>query len=161
MLLDGGSILSQLTTHPQKAHRSMLLRSITQSARLRSIWAATTVLCNVAAASSAPSQSCSISSSMAALPSYPLVDKWRLSHDSWLLRFSLPSDRKYLGDDPTLPTCISVHHNSSLNHGELLKKSYSPISHPATLGIFYLLVKAYTPQPGGGVRTRAVTYLKA
>jgi len=88
---------------------------------------------------------------MATFPSYPLVDKWRLSHDSWLLRFSLPSDRKYLGDDPTLPTCISVHHNSSLDDGELLKKSYSPISHPATLGSFDLLVKAYTPQPGGGV----------
>jgi len=33
----------------------------------------------------------------------------------------------------------------------LLKKSYSPVSHPATVGSFDLLVKSYKPQPGGGV----------
>lgn len=85
------------------------------------------------------------------MTSYPLIAKWRQSHDSWLLRFSIPSGRKYLGDDPALPTCISVHHDSSLDDGKVLKKSYSPISHPATLGSFDLLVKSYTPQPGGGV----------
>eukprot|EP00571_Detonula_confervacea_P012622 CAMPEP_0172311222 /NCGR_PEP_ID=MMETSP1058-20130122/14208_1 /TAXON_ID=83371 /ORGANISM="Detonula confervacea, Strain CCMP 353" /LENGTH=282 /DNA_ID=CAMNT_0013024337 /DNA_START=258 /DNA_END=1106 /DNA_ORIENTATION=- len=88
--------------------------------------------------------------------SYPLASKWRLSDNSWLLRFSLPSDRKYLGNDETLPTCISVHHNSTLFDDEnkqspLLKKSYSPVSHPATIGSFDLLVKSYAPQPGGGV----------
>ena len=55
-----------------------------------------------------------------------------------------------------LPTCISVHHDSSLLNEDnstvgLLKKSYSPISHPATESTFDLLVKAYTPVPGGGV----------
>eukprot|EP00581_Thalassiosira_minuscula_P019988 CAMPEP_0183714250 /NCGR_PEP_ID=MMETSP0737-20130205/8840_1 /TAXON_ID=385413 /ORGANISM="Thalassiosira miniscula, Strain CCMP1093" /LENGTH=278 /DNA_ID=CAMNT_0025943157 /DNA_START=154 /DNA_END=990 /DNA_ORIENTATION=- len=85
------------------------------------------------------------------VPSYPLIDKWQQSHDSWLLRFSLPTDQKHLGNDPTLPTCISVHHNSSLDNGKILKKSYSPVSHPGTVGTFDLLVKAYTPQPGGGV----------
>eukprot|EP00986_Skeletonema_menzelii_P018570 scaffold26658_cov153-Skeletonema_menzelii.AAC.5 len=55
-----------------------------------------------------------------------------------------------------LPTCISVHHDSLLLNEDnstvgLLKKSYSPISHPATEKTFDLLVKAYTPVPGGGV----------
>jgi len=88
--------------------------------------------------------------------SYPLLEKWQQSHDSWLLRFGLPTDQKFLGTDPRLPTCISVHHDSSLldkdnNQVGLLKKSYSPISHPATERTFDLLVKAYTPVPGGGV----------
>jgi len=92
--------------------------------------------------------------------SYPLLEKWQQSHDSWLLRFGLPTDQKFLGTDPRLPTCISVHHDSSLldkdkdkdnNKVGLLKKSYSPISHPATERTFDLLVKAYTPVPGGGV----------
>jgi cytochrome-b5 reductase len=88
--------------------------------------------------------------------SYPLLQKWQQSHDSWLLRFGLPSDQKFLGTNPMLPTCISVHHDSTLldqdnNQVGLLKKSYSPISHPATESTFDLLVKAYTPVPGGGV----------
>ena len=90
---------------------------------------------------------------------FPLVEKWRLSPDSWLLRFSLPSDRTYLGKDPSVPTCLSVYHNTSSSFAldkkggkqQLLKKSYSPISHPATTGSFDLLVKSYKPQPGGGV----------
>src|SRR6056300_675946 len=61
--------------------------------------------------------------------SFPLIEKWQQSHDSWLLRFGLPEDRKILGNDPLIPTCISVHHNSSLldqnnNKVGLLKKSY-------------------------------------
>ncbi len=88
--------------------------------------------------------------------SYPLLEKWQESHDSWLLRFGLPASKKFLGSDPMLPTCISVHHNSTILGKDnspvgLLKKSYSPISHPATEGTFDLLVKAYTPVPGGGV----------
>ena len=70
--------------------------------------------------------------------SYPLIDKWRQSSDSWVLRFALPSDRKYLGEDPSIPTCLSVHHTVTAE--EVLKKSYSPISHPATVGTFDLLV---------------------
>eukprot|EP00584_Thalassiosira_punctigera_P010634 CAMPEP_0172536676 /NCGR_PEP_ID=MMETSP1067-20121228/8412_1 /TAXON_ID=265564 ORGANISM="Thalassiosira punctigera, Strain Tpunct2005C2" /NCGR_SAMPLE_ID=MMETSP1067 /ASSEMBLY_ACC=CAM_ASM_000444 /LENGTH=323 /DNA_ID=CAMNT_0013321805 /DNA_START=25 /DNA_END=996 /DNA_ORIENTATION=+ len=132
-----------------------MIRRSSQNVRPWStIWAAATVLCNFGTGSAqVPTQSCNGSSmpAMASVPSYPLVDKWRQSHDTWLLRFSLPSDRKHLGDDPSFPTCISVHHNSSLDGGKLLKKSYSPISHPATEGSFDLLVKSYQPQPGGGV----------
>ena len=89
--------------------------------------------------------------------SYPLLSKVRQSHDSYLLRFGLPSSQQqqYLGNDPTLPTCIAVHHNSTLlvkdedgNNKDgmekkmvgLLKKSYSPVSHPGQIGTFDLLV---------------------
>lgn len=87
------------------------------------------------------------------MTSYPLINKWRQSNDSWLLRFALPSNQKHLGNDPTLPTCISVHHNGTdvNNNDAVLKKSYSPVSHPSTVGTFDLLVKSYPPQPGGGV----------
>lgn len=49
-----------------------------------------------------------------------------------------------------------MHHNSTLLNGDgkhvgLLKKSYSPVSHPSVIGTFDLLVKEYAPQPGGGV----------
>jgi len=82
---------------------------------------------------------------------FTLVQKWKQSPNAWVLRFSLPT--KYLGDDPTLPTCIAVHYNGTAVSGEseVLKKSYSPISHPSAEGTFDLLVKAYPPQPGGGV----------
>jgi len=136
-----------------KAHRTILRRS-TQNVCLRStIWAAASVLCSVVTAvNPAPTSTQSCSSSSMAVPLYPLVDKWRQSHDSWLLRFALPPGRKYLGNDPSLPTCISVHHNSSFDEDDKpLKKSYSPVSHPAAEGIFDLLVKSYRPQPGGGV----------
>ena len=134
--------------------------------RLPSIWAAaTTALCSVVTAGGSQ-QTCisgssrTASTEAAAVPTYPLVEKWRQSNDSWLLRFALPPERKYLGDDPTLPTCISVHHNTTSttaeadsvsSTGRLLKKSYSPVSHPATVGFFDLLVKSYPPRPGGGV----------
>ena len=94
--------------------------------------------------------------------SFPLIEKWQQSHDSWLLRFGLPEDQKILGNNPLIPTCISVHHDSSLldqnnNKVGLLKKSYSPISHPATEGTFDLLVKSYPPVPGGGVGNAIVS----
>lgn len=143
-------------------HRSA--RCTSPGARLRpAVRAAAAALCHVAvvaaaevASSSAapPRQSCSggrSASSGATVPSYPLVEKWRQSRDSWLLRFSLPPGRRHLGDDPALPTCLSVHHRSAMDDGGLLKKSYSPVSHPAAVGTFDLLVKSYAPQPGGGV----------
>ena len=139
--------------------------------RLQAVWAASAVLCNgdfssTVAAATAASQSCSLSTGDAScsfsspqspaninVPTYPLLNKWRQSNDSWLLRFGLPSDRLHLGDDPMLPTCISVHHNSTSEDGsaKLLKKSYSPTSHPSETNTFDLLVKAYPPRPGGGV----------
>ena len=132
--------------------------SHTITTRKRYIWAVATTaaLCNLAAAQSSSATCSTTSRRMSSTTSYPLVAKYRQSHDSWLLRFSLPEDRKHLGDDPALPTCISVHHNSTLLDDDgklvgLLKKSYSPVSHPATVGTFDLLVKSYAPQPGGGV----------
>ncbi|KAL7545245.1 hypothetical protein ACHAWF_008596 [Thalassiosira exigua] len=132
------------------------------------VWAASTVLLNtccvgpVAAAAAAAASSTSTpphtcdtmsASASSSVPQYPLLEKSRQSHDSWLLRFGLPSHRVHLGDDPMLPTCISVHHNGTSEEGmaKLLKKSYSPTSHPSVTGTFDLLVKAYPPRPGGGV----------
>lgn len=87
------------------------------------------------------------------MPSYVLANKWQTSHNSWVLRFQLPEGEKFLGSDPTLPTCISVHHNGTDESRQpaVLKKSYSPISHPSEEGQFDLLVKAYEPRHGGGV----------
>ncbi|KAL7541467.1 hypothetical protein ACHAXR_012300 [Thalassiosira sp. AJA248-18] len=148
----------------------MLLRSgnsniiINQRARRRYICLAT-ILCRAVTSSASASGSSSNNAACTSpttpeMKMYPLIDKWRQSQDSWLLRFALPPDQKYLGSDPSLPTCISVHHDSKLTYNEddnnnkpvgLLKKSYSPVSHPATVGTFDLLVKSYPPQPGGGV----------
>lgn len=138
--------------------------------RLQAVWAASAVLCNAGlsstvATATAGSQSCGLSTGDAScsssspkspnveVPTYPLHNKWRQSNDSWLLRFGLPSDRLHLGDDPMLPTCISVHHNGTSEDGsaKLLKKSYSPTSHPSETNTFDLLVKAYPPRQGGGV----------
>lgn len=147
-----------------------MMRANVHRRRLQAVWAASAVLCNAGlsssvAAATAGSQSCSLSTGDAScsasssqspnvpVPAYPLLKKWRQSNDSWLLRFGLPSDRIHLGDDPMLPTCMSVHHNGTSEDGsaKLLKKSYSPTSHPSTTNTFDLLVKAYPPRPGGGV----------
>ena len=136
----------------------LLSRSLSnQRARTRYIILATSAILQLrqVAASSSSATTSTCQTKMGAT-SYPLLEKWQQSHDSWLLRFGLPSDQKFLGADPMLPTCISVHHDSTLldknnNQVGLLKKSYSPISHPANEGTFDLLVKAYTPVPGGGV----------
>eukprot|EP00566_Odontella_aurita_P036291 CAMPEP_0113554448 /NCGR_PEP_ID=MMETSP0015_2-20120614/16154_1 /TAXON_ID=2838 /ORGANISM="Odontella" /LENGTH=278 /DNA_ID=CAMNT_0000455589 /DNA_START=175 /DNA_END=1011 /DNA_ORIENTATION=+ /assembly_acc=CAM_ASM_000160 len=86
-------------------------------------------------------------------PSYTLAQKWQVSPNSWVLRFQLPEGEEHLGPDPTLPTCIAVHHNGTDESGSpaVLKKSYSPISHPSREGEFDLLVKSYEPRHGGGV----------
>ena len=70
-----------------------------------------------------------------------------------MLRFALPPSRQFLGDDPSLPTCIKVGFNGTDEAGKskLLEKSYSPVSHPARENELELLVKAYPPRPGGGV----------
>lgn len=85
---------------------------------------------------------------------YTLLSKTRTSPDAWLLRFSLPPSKRFLGEDPTLPTCITVAYPDGTNEAGtpmVLEKSYSPVSHPALEGVVYLLVKAYVPRPGGGV----------
>ena len=129
----------------------LLSRSLTnQLARKQYIF----FLLTATVAKSSTSTSCQ--TKIMGVTEYPLLEKWQTSHDSCLLRFGLPSGQKILGNDPMIPTCISVHHDSKLlDEGNkevgLLKKSYSPISHPATESTFDLLVKAYTPVPGGGV----------
>jgi NAD(P)H-flavin reductase len=86
---------------------------------------------------------------------YTLQQKWTLSHDSFLLRFSLPPARRFLGSDLALPTCIKVLYpngaDEKTGQPRPLEKSYSPVSHPATEGFMDLVVKAYAPRPGGGV----------
>lgn len=85
---------------------------------------------------------------------YKLLGKTQLSHDSYLLRFQVPSHRKILGTDPTLPTCIKIDYPQGTDKNgnpKVLSKSYSPISHPSREGAFDLVVKKYPIQPGGGV----------
>jgi ferredoxin-NADP reductase len=110
--------------------------------------------------------------SIESIMSYKLEEKWQDSHDTCRLRFALPDGRELLGEDPTLPTCISVQYTDqgiikgeSSSSGEpavveevegaaaaaVLQKSYSPISHPHQKGTFDLLVKSYPLRPGGGV----------
>jgi ferredoxin-NADP reductase len=109
--------------------------------------------------------------------SYKLLQKTKLSHDSFLLRYGLPTnnkERKFLGTYPSLPTCIKIDYNYNNSEGEdeneendeetktkskktnsfLLSKSYSPISHPSQSGYFDLIVKSYETtsfENGGGV----------
>ena len=86
---------------------------------------------------------------------YTLRSKWKKGRDSWLLRFELPLERRYLGEDLSLPTCLKVLYPNGTDEktGEPkpLEKSYSPVSHPSADGFVDLLVKAYPPRPGGGV----------
>jgi cytochrome-b5 reductase len=91
--------------------------------------------------------------SIESIMSYELVEKSQDAHDTCRLRFALPDGRELLGEDPTLPTCISVQYNGTNEAGEpaVLTKSYSPISHPQQKGTFDLLVKSYPLRPGGGV----------
>jgi len=89
---------------------------------------------------------------------YTLIRKTRLSHDSCLLRFALPStETRTLGNDPTLPTCIKITlpagtgADAATNTEKDVSKSYSPISHPSAKDYFELVVKSYDFQPGGGM----------
>ena len=88
---------------------------------------------------------------------YNLFKKTRLSLDSCLLRFAIPPGTA-LGPDSTAPTCVTVTlpagtdvygtgDPTSIN----ITKSYSPVSHPAVVGSFDLVVKSYPSRPGGGV----------
>jgi NAD(P)H-flavin reductase len=89
---------------------------------------------------------------------FTLTDKWPTTHDSFVLRFSLPPDMPTLGDHLPAPTGVKLvlpsDDNSSTDVSNstplLVEKSYSPITHEDTQGYFDLLVKAYEPQSGGG-----------
>eukprot|EP00535_Pseudo-nitzschia_heimii_P002684 CAMPEP_0197181276 /NCGR_PEP_ID=MMETSP1423-20130617/5614_1 /TAXON_ID=476441 /ORGANISM="Pseudo-nitzschia heimii, Strain UNC1101" /LENGTH=312 /DNA_ID=CAMNT_0042631503 /DNA_START=371 /DNA_END=1309 /DNA_ORIENTATION=+ len=82
---------------------------------------------------------------------YKLLEKSRLSHDSFLLRYGLPEGRTFLGIDPALPTCIKVNYKPAVEEHKALSKSYSPVSHPNQEGYFDLIVKSYPYHEGGGV----------
>jgi len=88
-----------------------------------------------------------------ALP-YKLLAKTRLSPDAYLLRFQVPHQRKILGTDPTLPTCLKIDYPGGTDKSgnpKVLSKSYSPVTHPSAEGAFELVVKKYPIRPGGGV----------
>jgi cytochrome-b5 reductase len=80
---------------------------------------------------------------------YPVLSNTKISPDSNLLEVAF-SGRNLLGWRRDIPTCVAVSYNET-DSNKVLKKSYSPISHPNTPDKFQLLVKAYTPRPGGGV----------
>lgn len=82
---------------------------------------------------------------------YQLLEKTKLSPDSYLLRYAIEG-RSILGKDPKIPTCIKVdYYENGEEGGKKLSKSYSPVTHPQTEGTFGLVVKSYPIQPGGGV----------
>eukprot|EP00928_Gymnodinium_smaydae_P089301 TRINITY_DN73291_c0_g1_i1.p1 TRINITY_DN73291_c0_g1~~TRINITY_DN73291_c0_g1_i1.p1 ORF type:complete len:301 (+),score=19.77 TRINITY_DN73291_c0_g1_i1:149-1051(+) len=82
---------------------------------------------------------------------YVLTASKRISADSKLLRFSLPSDVRTLG--APLPSCVKVSKEISHKGGEpfILDKSYSPVSLPDQEGYLELVVKGYPPRVGGGL----------
>lgn len=87
---------------------------------------------------------------------YTLTSKRKLSPNSYLLRYSLPTGRTHLSDgDLTIPTCIKILYpdgtDAKTGNARSLEKSYSPVSHPYVEGYMDLIVKAYPPRPGGGV----------
>ncbi|CAE7558164.1 CBR2 [Symbiodinium natans] len=66
-----------------------------------------------------------------------------------LLRFAVPGGKPLGGYDRSAPTGVKV--QMADGEGSILEKSYSPISHPAQVGFFDLLVRSYPPRPGGGL----------
>ena len=84
------------------------------------------------------------------MQSYKVINNTIVSSDSNLLTIALPSQRSILGWEPNIPTCISISKVEE-ESGNILKKSYSPISHPSQSNNFQLLVKAYPERIGGGV----------
>lgn len=76
---------------------------------------------------------------------YKLLFKSEVSPNSALLRFGLPGGEQLGGVGRTAPTGVKVQLPRTS-----LEKSYSPVSHPATVGSFDLLVKAYPLRVGGG-----------
>ena len=118
----------------------------------------------IAVAIAAAATTTILSPAIMAKQSYKLIQKTKLSHDSFLLRFGLPNNnrRSILGVDPLLPTCIKIdypnpmknNNNADDDDDDMLSKSYSPISHPSTKGYFELVVKSYKNSfyhEGGGV----------
>merc|ERR1712194_90107 len=78
---------------------------------------------------------------------YRLVDSWDISHDTKVLRYSMPQGVRNLAE---LNAASGVKVRREID-GHFLDKSYSPISLPATEDFLDLLVKRYAPRPGGGL----------
>jgi cytochrome-b5 reductase len=83
---------------------------------------------------------------------FTLTEKWPTTHDSFVLRFSLPPDMPTMGDlqAPTGVKLVLPSDDSTDGSSTLIEKSYSPITHEDTQGYFDLLVKTYEPRSGGG-----------
>jgi len=69
----------------------------------------------------------------------PLTKKDRVSHDSVILRFGLPTPLTQLG----LPTGMHILFRADVN-GEAVARQYTPISDNSTLGCVDFLVKIYS-----------------
>ena len=79
---------------------------------------------------------------------FTLAASWTIARDTKVLRFELPAPLTTLR---ALGTPSGVKCRTMAANGELLDKSYSPISLPHADAHVDLLVKSYTPQRGGGL----------
>ncbi|TPX63126.1 hypothetical protein SpCBS45565_g06859 [Spizellomyces sp. 'palustris'] len=84
---------------------------------------------------------------------FKLIEKQKLSHDTRLFRFALPSPDHRLGLPPGKHMYISAQVN-----GKLVIRGYTPVSTDEEKGFFDLVVKIYLPNrhpsfPEGGVLT--------
>lgn len=90
----------------------------------------------------------------------PLIDKLRLSHDSYRFRFGLPTKRHVLG----LPVGQHIHLIATINE-ELVIRAYTPVSSDEDQGYVDLVIKVYYSKvnpkfPNGGKMSQFVNDLK-
>lgn len=90
----------------------------------------------------------------------PLIEKEEISHDTKKYRFGLPSSEHILG----LPVGQHIHLSATIN-GELVIRSYTPISSDDDKGFCDLLVKVYYKNvhpkfPDGGKLTQHLDSLE-
>lgn len=90
----------------------------------------------------------------------PLIEKEEISHDTRKFRFVLPSSEHILG----LPVGQHIHLSATIN-GELVIRSYTPVSSDDDKGFVDLVVKVYHKNvhpkfPDGGKMTQHLDELK-
>jgi cytochrome-b5 reductase len=90
----------------------------------------------------------------------PLIEKEEISHDTRKYRFGLPSAEHILG----LPVGQHIHLSATIN-GELVIRSYTPVSSDDDKGFVDLVVKVYRRNvhpkfPDGGKMTQHLDELK-
>lgn len=90
----------------------------------------------------------------------PLVEKEEISHDTRKFRFSLPSSDHILG----LPIGQHIHLSATIN-GELVIRSYTPVSSDDDKGFVDLVIKVYKRNvhpkfPDGGKMTQYLDEMK-